>query len=292
MNRFFKEPLLHFLLLGAAVFAAYSLLSKRSAAGTDEIVVTMGQVEHLAAGFAKTWQRPPTAQELAALVQDRVREEVYCREALALGLDQEDTVIRRRLRQKMEFISEDLAAQLEPSEADLQAYLQAHPDVFRLEPVYSFRQVYVNPENHGEQLAYDLQQLLVKLNRTESEIDAELLGESLMLDYEFSEVPAGEIAKQFGQDFAASLRDIPFRIWSGPVESGYGVHLVWISERSEGRLPELAQVRASVAREWSTARRLEVNEQFYRSLLERYSVRIEGLEQLDARAASAAQPAQ
>jgi len=123
MKRLLKQPLLHFLLLGAGLFLAYSLMPKGP--GTSEpgkIVVTQGQIEHLATGFAKTWQRSPTAQELEGLVRDWVREEVYYREAMALGLDRDDTVIRRRLRQKMEFVSDDIVAQTEPSDADLTAY--------------------------------------------------------------------------------------------------------------------------------------------------------------------------
>ena len=133
MKRLLREPLLHFLLLGAGLFVAYGL---RPHPGRDEaagrIVVTQGQIENLADGFARAWQRPPTSEELAGLIRDHVREEVYCREAIALGLDKDDTVIRRRLRQKLEFVSEDLAGDAEPTDGDLRAYFAAHQDAFRV----------------------------------------------------------------------------------------------------------------------------------------------------------------
>jgi len=278
MKRILQEPLFHFLLLGLAIFMVYNLVSRRSSSEPDEIVVSMGQVEHLAAGFAKTWQRPPTPQELAGLVRDRVREEVYYREAMALGLDKDDTVIRRRLRQKMEFISDDIAAQAEPAEADLEAYLSAHRDAFLVAPRFSFRQVYLNPDKHGENLDRDLKELLARLNSTDSKADPVALGDSMLLDYEFSDVSAREVASQFGEAFAARLAELTTGQWQGPVESGYGVHLVWVSERSEARLPALAEVRDTVRREWENERRLEANEKFYQELLKRYTVTIEGLE--------------
>ena len=134
VKQLLKEPLVHFLALGAGLFLAFSLMPQRgSGNGLGNIVVSRGQIEHLVDGFTRGWQRPPTQEELAGLVRDYVREEVCCREAMALGLDKDDSVIRRRLRQKVEFVSDDIAAQTEPTDANLNAYLQAHPDPFRLE---------------------------------------------------------------------------------------------------------------------------------------------------------------
>ena len=278
MKRLLGEPLLHFLLLGTAIFATYNWLPNRSSNEPERIVITQGQIEHLATGFAKTWQRPPTAEELAGLVRDRVREEVYYREARALGLDKDDTVIRRRLRQKMEFVSDDIAAQAEPTDDELNAYLQAHPNTFRVEPRLTFRQVYFNPDKRGENLERDAAQLLVQLNQAGRKADAAALGDSFLLEHHFAAVPASEVAKQFGEEFASKLHGLTPGQWQGPVESGYGVHLVLISERTEGRLPLLAEVRDAVRREWGNARRLEANERFYQELQKRYTVTIEGLE--------------
>jgi hypothetical protein len=276
MMRLLKEPLLHFLLLGAGLFLAYSLMPKGPGNGEPrKIVVTQGQIEHLATGFAKTWQRAPTAHELEGLIRDWVREEVYSREAVALGLDRDDAVIRRRLRQKMEFISDDIVAQTEPSDSDLTAYLRAHPDSFRVEQRITFRQVYLNPEKHGDNFARDAAQLLAQLNEADNKSDASALGDSVLLDRQFTAMPVSEVAKQFGEKFAAQLNELPPGQWQGPVESGYGVHLVFVSERTEGRLPALAEVRDAVRREWTNAQRLEANEQFYQAMLKHYVVSIE-----------------
>jgi hypothetical protein len=133
MKRLLREPLVHFLLIGAALFVVFGLLGKDTGTVPGAIVITKEQIASLAADFQRTWQRPPTTDEREALIQDRLREEVYYREAMALGLDKDDPIIRRRLRQKMEFISEDVAAQAEPTDAELAAYLSAHPDAFRAE---------------------------------------------------------------------------------------------------------------------------------------------------------------
>jgi hypothetical protein len=269
-----KEPLLHFFVLGAAIFTAYSLLSKPGSATPGNIVVTEGQVEHLAAGFAKTWQRPPTDGELKGLIDDWVRDEIATREAMALGLDKGDTVIRRRLRQKLEFISDDIAAQTEPTDADLKAYLQAHAESFRVEPRFTFSQVYLDPAKHGDDLGRDTAQLLAQLKRPGGNVDSSALGDSLLLEHTFQSVPISEIAKQFGEGFAAKLSELAPGQWQGPVESGYGVHLVLVSERTEGRPPEFADARDDVLREWANAQRLEANEKFYEELSKRYTVTI------------------
>jgi len=212
------------------------------------------------------------------LLRDRVRDEVYAREAIALGLDKDDTVIRRRLRQKMEFVSEDVAAQVEPSDADLAAYLQAHADAFRVEPRLSFRQAYLNPEKHGDDLARDAARVLTRLNQLGDADEGSTLGDSSLLDDRFADVPASEVAARFGDDFAAKLGALPLGRWQGPVASGYGMHLVLIGTRTESRVPALPEVRDAVRREWTNARRLEANERFFQELLQRYTVTVERAE--------------
>lgn len=274
LRRILREPLLHFLLLGTGLFLVFSLMPRDGGSGQPgEIVVSQGQIEHLAAGFAKAWQRPPSAQELAGMVDDFVREEIYYREALALGLDRDDTVIRRRLRQKVEFILDDVAAQIEPSDAELEAYLKDHPESFRTPAVYSFHQIFLNRDQRGAQVAIDAGKLLAQLN--DAGADASALGDASMLPAEFVDLQSGEIARQFGDAFAASLAGIEPGRWTGPIESGFGVHLVRVDARTDAALPELADVRALVRREWENARRLELNDLAYEQLLKRYSVTIE-----------------
>jgi parvulin-like peptidyl-prolyl isomerase len=281
-KRILAEPLVHFLLLGLVIFAAYSRVSKLTSDEPGRIVVTQGQVAAMAVSFSRIWQRPPTGDELEGLIRDRVQEEVYYREAIALGLDRDDTIIRRRLRQKMEFISDDVAAEVEPTDEQLQAYLKAHPDAFHAERRFTFTQVYLNPELHGENLARDTAQLLARLKQGGGQAGS-APGDPFMLEPKLEAVPSSEVAKQLGKKFAATLETLTPGQWHGPVESGYGVHLVFLTERTEGRVPALAEVRDAVHREWSAAQRVEANEKFYQSLLQRYVVTIERPHTMQAR---------
>jgi parvulin-like peptidyl-prolyl cis-trans isomerase-like protein len=275
MKHLFREPLVHFLLLGAGLFVAFGLVGKRPSGEPGQIVITQSQIEHLAAGYHRVHGRPASPEELEGLMRDYVREEVYYREALALGLDRDDAVIRNRLRLKMEFISDDVAAQAEPTDAQLRSYLQEHPEAFRIEPCFTFRQVYLNPERHRQSLAQDVAQLLTRLHQAGDTTDVSELGDPFLLEHTFVALTASEVVKQFGETFAAKLGELPRDQWQGPVESGYGVHLVFVSATTEGRVPALEEVRDAVRRAWANARRLETNEQFYQDLLKRYSVTIE-----------------
>jgi hypothetical protein len=269
-----REPLVHFLLLGALIFAAFKFISSE-ASQPGKILITQGRIESLEIAFSRTWRRPPTASELEGMIRDYVREEVFAREAVALGLDKDDTIIRRRLRQKLEFVSEDVAAHVEPTDEQLRAYLKQHADAFRGERRFTFRQVYLNPQQRGTNLGRDAPKLLAQLRRAGSNADIAALGDSFMLENEFNGIAAAEVVKQFGERFAAALGEMPVGQWQGPTESGFGVHLVLVADRTEGSMPALDDVRAAVRREWTNARRLEVNEKFYRTLLQRYVVTIE-----------------
>jgi hypothetical protein len=274
MKKILCEPLLHFLLLGTAIFVAYSLVSKRTAEEPGKIVISQGQMR------PSWWASPAPGNGRPPARNWRgwsgiVREEVYCHEALALGLDKDDIIIRRRLRQKMEFVTDDVVAQAQPTDDELSAYLQAHPDPFRMQRQCTFSQVYLNPEKHGENLARDTAQLLARLNQAGGKADVSALGDSFLLEHTLAAAPSSEVAKQFGEKFAAKLDELAPGHWQGPVESGYGVHLVFVSERTEGRLPALAEVRDAVRREWANARRLEANEKLYEAMLKRYVVTIE-----------------
>jgi hypothetical protein len=269
-----REPLVHFLLLGALIFGAFKFISGATIE-PDKILITQGRIESLEIAFSRTWRRPPTASELEGLIRDYVREEVFAREAVALGLDKDDTIIRRRLLQKLEFVSEDVAAHTEPTDEQLRAYLKAHADAFRGDRRFTFRQVYLNPQQRSTNLRRDAAQLLARLRRSGSKADIATLGDSRMLENEFKALPDREVVKQFGDKFAAALGEMPVGQWQGPVESGFGVHLVLMTERPDGSMPAFEDVRAAVRREWINALRLEANKKFYRTLLQRYTVTIE-----------------
>jgi len=275
ISRILCEPLVHFIVLGALVFAGYALVNHRAEPITGRIVVTRGQVTSIVTGFTRTWQRPPTPEELEGLIRDWVQEEVYCREAMAFGLDKDDTVIRRRLRQKMEFVNDDVASLAEPTDGELSAFLNAHADTFQVQRQFTFSQIYLNPQRHGENLARDTEQLLAQLQQAGDKAEVSELGDSFLLEHRFQSLPANEAVKQFGEKFANELGKLPLGEWHGPIDSGYGVHLVLVTERTGGRVPALAEVREAVQREWANARRLEASETFYHKLLKRYVVTIE-----------------
>jgi hypothetical protein len=274
-TKLLREPLVHFLILGVVLLFASNLLNKHTSGDTRKIIVTQGQIEHLEDTFTRANQRPPTEQELEGLVRDYIRGEVYYREALALGLDRDDAPIRQRLRQKMEFISEDVAAQARPTEEQLRSYLKNHPDKFRVDQRFSFIQVYLNPDRHGNHVATDAQQLLAKLDPTAGKAKISELGDPFLLDPKCADVSSSDVAKDFGDKFAASLDKLPVGKWQGPVESGLGLHLVYVSKRTPGRIPQLDEVRDAVGREWANDYRLEANEQFYQDLLKHYTVTVD-----------------
>lgn len=273
MNRLralLREPLLHFLVLGAALFLLHGLIAGRD--GPAEFTVSAGQVQRLADGWQRVWRRPPSAAELAALIEDHLREEVLYREALALGLDQDDTIIRRRLRQKMEFIGGDVAPP-EPGEADLQAYLAAHPERFREPARLAFRQVFLDRERPDAEA--EAGRLLTRVAAYGTGPVPATLGDPTLLAADHAAITEPEVEAMFGPAFAAALLQAPVGRWSGPVASPYGLHLVLVRERAPGRLPPLDEVREAVRRAWQAARAQEAGEAFYRELRARYQVTVE-----------------
>ena len=211
--------------------------------------------------------RPPTKRELEGLVESLVRDEVYYREAVALGLDKDDPVIRRRMRQKLEFLFEDLSAET-PTEEQLSGYLEENADYFRIEPRVSFQQVYLNPDNRADPVG-DAGRLLASLGEGAA---PEASGDSSLLPFELTQASTGEIARTFGREFADEVSQMPPGGWLGPVYSGLGVHVVRVIEREEGRLPELAEVRPVVEREWLANRRQELKDLSYSRLREGYEI--------------------
>ena len=273
LKRLLREPLVHFALLGATIFAAWSLMSARDAVPRDAIVVSAGKIEHLEALFERTWQRPPARAELEGVVDDFVREEVAYRQGLLAGLDRDDTIIRRRLRQKLEFIAEDFASRVEPSDAELEAYLREHPEDFALDTRLTLRQVYLDPEQHAD-LEAEVRELRIALDGDPS-LDAAVLGDRILLEHGYAELSLRDVANLFGPQFATAIVNLELGAWQGPVESGYGTHIVFVDKRIEGRLPELSEIRSHVLLEWDNARRQEASEDFYSELIERYETVIE-----------------
>ena len=279
MTKVLREPLLHFLLLGAAIFGIYQLVSD-AGQPAEEIVITEDHIDALILEFEGVWQRPPTAREIDDLVQAHIREEVMYREALAMGLDRGDAIIRQRLQQKLEFLTEDIANLAEPGEAELEAFLNTNQERFREQTRFSFEQVYFNVSERGSSAAADAESRLAELRQSDttgpgqdsnSNSNPALLGDELLLS-QFSEAYEREIMRAMGSRFLEGLESLPVGSWQGPIESGFGLHLVKLSERVEGIVPPLDEIRDLVLQDWLSAQREEANEAFYVGLRERYIV--------------------
>jgi len=265
-----REPLVHFLLLGAALFLLFQW--RGAGSGANRIVVTRGQVTSLAAGFERTWLRPPTPAELQGLIDDYVREELAVREAEAQGLAQGDIVIRRRLRQKVEFLVGDESESAPPTDQELQGWLDRHPELYAQEPAVAFRQVFVSTDRRGAAAPAEADRLLGRLR---AGTDPAALGDATLLPAEVPLSRLGDVDRDFGRGFAAAVSSLPIGSWSGPVRSAYGLHLVYPREVVPGSQPSLDEVRAEVARDLLAARKAAQLDSFYLQLLERHRVIIE-----------------
>lgn len=277
MKKWLKEPLLHFLCIGALIFVVFSMVNNEEIAlDGNKIVVSVGDVERLSANWSKKWNRPPTDTELKGLVDSYIKEEVYYREALALGLDQDDTVLRRRLMQKMEFLSNDLAELNTPDETALNEYFLTNQDKYELPARISFTHIYFSLDKHGNRILEDAGKVLADIRASASPVaDAPEIGDSFMLQYDFTLETPFEVARLFGQRFAEHIFQTETDNWQGPIESGYGMHLVRISEKVDARMPELASVIDKVRTDYMFEQRQNTNKEIYERFKERYEIVVE-----------------
>jgi hypothetical protein len=208
---------------------------------------------------------------LQGLVDDDIRDEIFYREGRAAGLDRDDFVIRRRVRQKMEFLAEDMAA-AEPSNEQLAAYLASHPERFRTEHRLTFRHVFLSATRRGSALDGDAKQIADILARASAPLDTTTIGDPFLLGEEFRAMSQSDVARTFGEGFAKQLFALGSGGWQGPVPSSFGVHFVFVDGRAEGGLPPLDTIREAVQREWLNARRIEAEHNLYRTLRDRYRI--------------------
>jgi len=267
--RFVREPLLHFFLIGLALFAFYGRVAP---SGGDEqrIIVSRAQVDDIGRRFQATWNRPPTGRELTGLVDSYVSDEVLYREGKALGLDRDDAVIKRRVRQKLEVMAEEAGERQAPTDAELTAYLNAHPEKFATPVLVSFEQLYFDPEKPAPE---------ARIKAATTKLVAgdvpDALGESTMLPYRTDHERIDAVAQEFGSDFATRLRTLPHNQWAGPIQSGLGVHLVRVTAWTPPALPSLDAVRKEVQREWEYDRRKRAFDASYETMRAKYDVTIE-----------------
>ena len=282
MKILIREPIVHFLLIGAGLFILFGWLGsptpstgRQSGSLSKKILVTQGDMDQLIATFTKTWQRTPSEDELKGLVDNFVRDEIYYREALMIGLDRGDAVIRKRMRQRMEFIFEDVMSQVEPTDEDLGAYMRQHPEKYQVDPRVAFRQVYVSVDKRGKTAESDALRILAQLKKG---AEPDSVGDPFLLKEDNRLSPLWDIRKQFGEEFSRSLLELEPGSWEGPIRSEYGLHLVFVNKRLGRQMPELSEVRETVKRDWSVERQKELKDVAYAKVRERYIVEFEKLQ--------------
>lgn len=265
-----REPLLHFLAIGGALFLLFGQISDAPVERSHRITITQADLDTLAAAWLRRMGRPPSAKEREQQLEHYVREQVLYREAMAMGLDQDDVIVRRRLAQKMEYLFDDLSLISEPTEAELAAFLSEYPARFVQPATISFSQIYLDPGERDGEINKDARQLLEQVTTTEA--DPINLGDRTLLPFKFAHERRSEIAGMFGDTFAGQAFALPPGSWQGPVTSEYGVHLILVSSRTEERLPPLAEIHDRVATAWRRAKQQAANEIFYQSLHQRYEI--------------------
>lgn len=267
MKKLLREPLFHFALIGLVTFAGFSHLNPRSADSAQRIVVDDNRIANLSARFESSWGRMPTDDELTALIDHYVMEEAYYRQALALGFDQDDPVIRRRLLQKMQLLTNSVAAAREPQPGELARYLAAHPERYRTPGHFSFEQIHI-----GSDLS--TQELNARIDAVSYRLEAALpiTSDSPLLPRQFSQATDFEITRHFGPQFSEQLAGLPLNEWQGPLTSGVGVHFVRLNHYQPGDLPPLDEVQEAVLRDWRYDNERQADARVERALLEDYEV--------------------
>jgi hypothetical protein len=273
--RWLKEPLTHFLLLGGLIFAVNALINGASPGTREEIVVSLSQQENLANTFARTWQRAPSQSELNSLIVDFIRQEIAYREGQELQLDRDDIVIRRRMRQKLEILAEDVASLTPPAEAELREYFAENAEDFMRPALLSFRQVFFNDGNDSDSAAAASLNLLAKLQVDPDSVDFQAVGDQSLLPTELDGVRATELDSLFGGGFADAVQRLQPGKWDGPVQSAFGLHLVRLDERTDSSIPEFQEVADLIAREMLVERRRNAIDKLYDRLLDKYRISIE-----------------
>jgi hypothetical protein len=274
MPAFLKEPLLHFLFAGALLFVMYGWVNDGTDVESQEkrmVRITAGQVEWLKQTWARQWGRPPNEDELQEMVGGYLKEELLAREAREFKLDENDTVVRRRLAQKMEFMIQDTAQVAEPGEEELRRLYESHPERFQTPTRITFTHVFFNRDKRGVRTKADALAALEQLSQT-GPGSAPDLGDRFLLPYDFHGADEQAVANMFGQEFARRVFFVEPEKWAGPFESSFGLHLVHLTGKEPARLPDFETVKGDVATLWRQEHELEARERYFTSLLEKYDV--------------------
>ncbi len=279
VRRLLREPLLHFLLLGVALFAIYAYLHRGRGGfeSSKEIALTMDELRQMDLYFESQWHRQPTPAEFQAMVEDKVHEEVLYREGLAMGLDKDDEIVKRRMAQKMQFLAEDVAAAHEPSTEELKAWFDKNKEKFALPSRYGFRHLYFSPDKRGKNAQDDAAKALIKIAGQPE--DSKLVassGDSFMFQDYYGDRTPEAIAKEFGPQFAVALEKLKPGSWQGPVASGYGWHLVFVDTVIPGRIPSFEEMEPDIKTAWLAEQKQQASQKAYTEMRAKYTVLLPG----------------
>jgi peptidyl-prolyl cis-trans isomerase C len=289
MKRLLREPLVHFVLLGTIMFGAWAWMGpgRVGVEPSSEIRLTLDDLSQQILGFRSQWQRDPTPEELGRLVEDRVREEVLYREGLALGLDKDDTIVKRRMAQKMRFLAEDVAAAHEPTTEELEGWFDEHRDQFAFPPRLSFRHLYFSPDRRGTRARDDATAALTTLaDQPEDAKVASSLGDPFMFQEYYRDRAPDFLGKEFGPGFAVAVAQLAPGSWQGPIESGFGWHLVFVDTLIAGRVPAFEEIENDVRRAWLGEQKEQAWRTAYGAMRAKYSVLLPAPPETEAAQAS------
>jgi len=279
VKRFFGEPLVQFLLIGGCIYGAFALFgAPEENAGENRVHVDAARIESMISQWESRWKRPPTRQEIEGLIESYVKEEILYRQAVTMGLNEDDPITRRRMAQKLEFLTSDLASAAQPAEGELEQYFADNEATYRAPDQVTFSQVYFNPDDRKNTTIEDAKAELEKLRAAEKPDPATLeAGDRSMVKSHFASADQTDITRQMGGGFAESVMELEPGQWHGPVLSGYGVHLVYVFEAEKGAVPELTAVNDKVLQDWHDEKREQFNAEFVESLKSRFEILIDEL---------------
>ena len=279
MKRLLREPFLHFLLIGGALFTVYAMLNgaRPPSVASARIEIAKGEVDQLRQAWQMQWKRPPTTDELDGLIAGEIRERILSIEAMRLGLDQDDPIVRRRLAQKLEFLLQDVATLQEPTDVELAAYFAKNRSSYTVPARLTFSHIYFSATKHTD-AEQNAKSALLQLRQDNVQAEATAFGDPFLLDGEVQDKPLSEIEQMFGREFSVAVAALATGDWQGPVRSTYGWHLVKVTTRKEASLPTLVEVRDKVQKDFAEEQRRKTNEEVFERLKARYVIIVQDRE--------------
>lgn len=269
MKKFLREPFFHFIIIGIALFFLYGLVNKNTDT-KNTIIIDDFDLENIVSSFEMQWKRDPTEQELENIINQNIKQEIFYQEALNMNLDHNDEIIKRRLSQKMQFLSNDIAALTEPTDDVLKSYYEENADKYLTPSSYSLYQIVFSPDSRKDNYKDAAETLNQFPNATFEEMKQ--WGDKLPFSYYYENVSANELGLLLGSKFSEAIKDQEINKWIGPIPSGFGYHLVFITNKVEPQQPKFEMVKEELIRNYEYDNQIETNELIYQELKKQYEI--------------------